>query len=102
MGINQLPSFLKKYFWDVDFRKLDYKKYPNFVIGRILEYGKPKSLHWMMANFSIGEIKKSIITSRELNPRSANFWADYFGLDKKEVKCLTKLFPLKQKVFWPY
>ena len=29
----------KQLFWDVDYKKLDYKKYANFIIGRALSYG---------------------------------------------------------------
>jgi len=41
-----LPKFLKPYFWDVDFAELDYKKYPRFVLGRILEYGDKRAINW--------------------------------------------------------
>jgi len=39
-----LPEFLKKYFWDVDFSKLDKEAYSQFIIERILEYGDQKAI----------------------------------------------------------
>ena len=29
----------KQLFWDIDFKKLDYKKNTNFIISRVLVYG---------------------------------------------------------------
>lgn len=87
-----MPSYLEKYFWDVDFGKLEYKKYPYFIIGRILEFGDAKSLRWMMTHFSLEQIKYTLKNISELSARTANFWADFFNINKKEVKCLRKLF----------
>lgn len=33
------PTFNKTMFWDVDFEKLDYDRYANFVIERVFERG---------------------------------------------------------------
>lgn len=33
------PILSKRIFWDIDFEKLDYEKYANFVIERVFERG---------------------------------------------------------------
>lgn len=95
-----LPSFLKTYFWDVDFQKLDFEKYPNFVIERILEYGNQRSVSWLSQFFSRDIIKETVINSRTLSPKSANFWALILGLDRKKVLCLKKLSTQRRNKFW--
>lgn len=33
------PKFRKLIFWDVDYNKIDYKKYPRYVIGKVVQWG---------------------------------------------------------------
>lgn len=95
-----MPGFLKKYFWDVNFSKLDKDKYPYFVIERILEYGDKRALKWMRKNFEQVQIKNVLRTSRNLFLKSANFWQLIFGLDKDEILCLKESSQRKQDPIW--
>jgi len=97
-----LPKFLQSCFWDIDFEKLDFQKYPYFVIERILEYGNKKDVDWLAKNFPKDTIKKTIISSRSLSPKSANFWALVLNLDRDKVLCLKKSSVNKQNKIWPY
>ncbi len=97
-----LPQFLKPYFWDVDFAKLDYKKYSRFVLGRILEYGDKRAISWMQRNFSKGDIAGVLSRLRAVSPKSANFWALIYGIDKKKILCLQKHYLQMRKRHWPY
>ena len=54
--MGKLPSFLQKYFWDVDFSKVDKKTHSQFIVERILEFGDQKSVKWMINNFSLDEV----------------------------------------------
>ena len=100
--MKKLPKFLKQYFWDVDFEKLDYTKYPKYVIIRILEYGNEKAISWMKNIFSRRDIVDALISTRELTEKSANFWAVVLDVKKEKVKCLNKSFLEIRKQFWPY
>jgi len=55
----KLPLFLKKYFWDVDFDKLDLSDCPEYIILRLLEYGDIEAIRWLFKNVSKVAIKKS-------------------------------------------
>ena len=99
---NQLPSHCQKYFWDVDFIKLDYKKYPSFVIERLLEYGDVISLKWMFKKYSRKEIQQVVIKSRNLTLKSVLFWANFLEIDKDKILCLKKSYLARQKIAWPY
>jgi len=97
-----LPKFLKSCFWDIDFDKLNPQKYPYFVIERILEYGKKKDVDWLAKNFPKNTIKETIISSRSLSLKSANFWALVLNLDRNKVLCLKKSSAKKQSKIWPH
>lgn len=97
-----LPQFIKPYFWDVDFAKLDYKKYSRFVLGRILEYGGKRAISWMQRNFTKGDIPGVLSRLRAVSPKSANFWALIYGIDRKKILCLQKHYLQMRKRHWPY
>ena len=97
-----LPQFLKPYFWDVDFAKLDYKKYSRFVLGRILEYGDKRAINWMQRNFTKGDIAGVLSRLRAVSPKSANFWALIYGIDRKKILCLQKHYLQMRKRHWSY
>lgn len=100
--MRKLPLFLEKYFWDVDFKKLDPKKDSYFIIERILEEGDIKAINWMLKNFPKNIIKDVLQRSKKLSKKSANFWAIIFNIPKNKILCLRKSFQRKQRVVWPY
>ena len=100
--MKNIPQFLEKYFWDVSFSELRKEKYPEFIIERILENGDKKAIRWMKNNFSSEQIKEKILSSKNLSPKSANFWRIIYNLDKSKILCLKKLFQKKQKRIWKY
>lgn len=97
-----LPKFLKQYFWDVDFEKLEFKKSRTYVLIRILEYGNEKAIEWMRKNFAKDEIAEVLFRYRGVSPMSANFWALVFGIDRKKVVCLQKPYLEIRNRHWPY
>ena len=96
----RLPLFLKKYFWDVDFNKLDFKKRPEYIILRILEYGDIKTLRWLLKNTNKKKIKEIIIKYKGLSPKSLYFWTSFFNLEKNKILCLRKSYQKMQKSHW--
>ena len=102
MKPRSLPEFLSRYFWDVNFYKLDLNRYPAFVITRILEYGDEEGIRWMMKTYPRFEIVAALRKSRELTPQSANFWVLVLGVKRNRVKCLSKSFRKTRRQFWPY
>jgi len=97
-----LPQFLKKYFWDVDFSKLNKEIYASFVIERILEEGDEKAVKWMRDNFDLNQIKNVLYNSKNLSPKSANYWQFIFDLKRDKILCLRKSFQKKQRLIWKY
>lgn len=96
------PAFLKKYFWDIDFDKLDIEKHRIYVLSRILDYGDEKTTIWMWNNFKKSEIKNILSNFRGLSQKSANFWALILNLPKEKVICLKRRSSKEPKTIWPY
>ena len=92
----------KQLFWDVDFSKLDVKKYPDFIIGRILEYGDKTAVKWMFDNFKTNQIKQTLLTKRGISYKSANYWALILDIPKDKILCLKKQFQNKLRRTWSY
>jgi len=97
-----LPGFLKKYFWDVEFGKIDLDNRSVYVLKRILEYGDEKAVRWMWRSFKEEEIKNALCNFRGYSLKTANFWAFILNIKKEDVKCLSRSFRETQKLFWPY
>ena len=100
--VKGLPRFLKKYFWDTDFEKIDPAKRKVYILRRILEFGNEKAVAWMWKNFSRKEIKNASCNFRGYSPKSANFWVVILDIKREKVKCLNKSFRETQKQFWAY
>jgi len=98
----KLPAGLKKYFWDVEFEKIDPDKRKDYILKRILEYGDEEAIAWMWSNFKKSEIKNTLCNFRGYSQKSANFWAFMLNIKKEDVKCLNKSFREIQKQFWPH
>ena len=86
----KLPLFFKPYFWDVDFSALNRSEKTSFIIKRTLDRGNTKALKWLLNHYSKEKIKDTVILSRDLSQKTANFWADVFELDRKKILCLQK------------
>ena len=69
-----IQNELKKYFWDVDFDKIDIQKNKRFVLERILEFGDETAVDWMRRSFSNKEILKALKDNKRISQKSLNFW----------------------------
>lgn len=97
-----IPGEIRKYFWDVDVEKIVPAKSPYFVIARILEYGDNTAARWMLKHFRRSAIEKTLRTTREMTPKSVEYWASVFRLPKNKVRCLKKSYREAHKIRWPY
>ena len=100
--MKKLPEFLRKYFWDVEFGKIDKEKSRIYILKRILEYGDEKAVAWMRGNFKKSDIKDALVNFRGYSRKSANFWALLLNVPREEVLCLKKRSSKEQKRIWPY
>lgn len=86
--MTDLPVGFSKYFWDVNPLTLDCARYKTFIIERLLDYGDMDSLKWINEEYPEDDIREVVIHSRRISPKTANFFAMYYGIPKEDVLCL--------------
>ena len=94
-----LPGFLRPFFWDVHFARLDQCKDRHFIVARIAEFGTDRAIRWLRSAFSAEEIAQSLEKARSLvSPRTISLWR--LWLEKPEDWCAeVPSRPLKG-IFW--
>jgi hypothetical protein len=70
----ELPQKFSKYFWDVSLHDLSIEKNLRFITERILNYGDLDDIHWLLTITDRDFIKIMVNNSRNLNPKTRNFW----------------------------
>jgi hypothetical protein len=73
-----LPSYLYKYFWDIDPKKAQPKSHPEYYIKRILELGDRKAWNWLKRTFSLNKIHQ-VQSKARLSPKAKSFWQLYLN-----------------------
>lgn len=75
----KLPKRTSKYFWDCDFKSLNWEQYSFFIAERILNFGDVDSVKWLVdlagRRFLVRVAKKS----RSLDAKTKNFWLTIYG-----------------------
>ena len=83
-----LPQELHKLFWDINVETFDPTAYPQYAIGRVLEFGDERTVKWMKETFAESQITEVIRNERRLSRKSANFWALVYHIPADEVAAL--------------
>lgn len=91
-------NVIADFFWDVDVMSLDIVKNKRFVIERLLQFGRPEQIKWMLAHYSDSEIIEVVKSSRTIDKKTANYWALHYHILPKEVLCLNR--QLMQECFY--
>lgn len=95
--MKKVPPEVKKLFWE--YKEIDGEKNKNLVVGRIMEMGNDVQVEWMLSNYLVGDLGDILKSSKNISPKSANYWAKYFGYSFEEVECLKRQLPAKQNRF---
>ncbi len=96
-GTNNM-NCIADFFWDVDVKCLDTMKNKKFIIERLLQFGRPEQIKWMLARYSDREIIEVVKSSRTIDKKTAHYWALHYHILPKEVLCLSR--QLMQKCFY--
>ncbi len=83
-----IPSRLHCYFWEIDPKELRPSEDADYIIKRLVDYGKTQDIVWMLDKFGKEGIKRVLKKYRGISRKSAYFWANLLELNPKEVKCL--------------
>jgi hypothetical protein len=83
-----IPERIQRLFWDADKRAVDLRVHRSYVILRVMDFGDPEDVQWMLATYSSGEIIEVVKRSRGLSRKSGSFWGNHFHIPKGEIACL--------------
>lgn len=73
----KLPPYFQSIFWDTRLKNIDPKKHSRYVVERVLQWGRPEHVRWMLNHYSKRMILQVIKTGRELSDKNRNFWYVY-------------------------
>ena len=86
--------FRPSLFWDAD--RIDPAKNAKYIIARVLDFGDIEDIRTLQAEYSRSRIMTVVRNSNRLLPKSANYWAIYYGIPRKDVSCLKRRFRAKR------
>lgn len=100
--MSNLPQFLKPYFWDVNFEKLDPEAKAEYIVNRLLDKGDWRAARWATDNFPAGLIRRVLRTRKDFSLKNASFWSLIYQVPLSEVKCFQEPYRTLRKTLWPY
>ena len=81
---------LGRFFWDHDLKGGDFRKYPAWIVTRVLEYGSLDDVSTLVALFGKRRFLKLVAESRFTSSRTERFWRDM--LEMEGIECTKKSF----------
>ena len=94
--MEKIPESVKIILWDVEVNKLDIRRHKRFIIERIIKYGNEKDVKWMLETYSLKEIRDVVKKSKNIDRKSANYWALRLNIPREEVYCLRNTYQRQQ------
>ena len=82
-----VADFSPHLFWDVDSEKFDLNSYKEFMIGRVLEYGRLEDWQLLKKLYGKKTIKKVCLNIEYLEAISLSFLSTIFKIDESEFRC---------------
>jgi len=67
-------KFRQSLFWDTNPDKIDVKKNAQYIIERVADFGNDDEVRWTMDFYDKKFLRKIIIKSRCLRPRTKTLW----------------------------
>jgi len=81
------PQLSKVIFWDTDYNRIDWEKKARFVIERVVMFGNLKDWRIIQQFYGMEKIKESVLLSRDLDPKTLNFFSLIFNIPKEQFRC---------------
>ncbi|WP_144283014.1 DUF6922 domain-containing protein [Chryseobacterium echinoideorum] len=82
-----IQDFSPHLFWDVDLATFDLQEYKEFMVGRVVEYGRLKDWELIKLLYGKEKIKDISLNLRSLDAVSLSFLSTIFNIDKSEFRC---------------
>jgi hypothetical protein len=80
-------KFSENLFWDVDENELDMEQHKEFIIERVLDYGRWEDWTQIRSYYSMQTIKDAAMNARTLFPKTLSYIALYTDTNKEDYRC---------------
>ncbi|WP_437944710.1 hypothetical protein WME98_27600 [Sorangium sp. So ce296] len=72
----KVPEKFRWVFWDVDAKALDTATARNYIIPRVLEFGRLEEVRWLIRTYGMNGIHRFLreVGHPELSARTLGFW----------------------------
>lgn len=87
----------RRYFWDKG--PLSTRRDKYVIIERVLEFGTEEEVEIVLAYYGPECVKEVVRESRELSPRTVNYFVLLFGLSRGETRCFSDA---SRRIWQPY
>lgn len=67
-------KFRQSLFWDANPDNIDLNKNAQYVIERIMDFGRDDEVKWLWNHYDKALLRKIVSTSRSLHPQSKALW----------------------------
>jgi len=67
-------KFRQSLFWDTNPENIDLEKNAQYVIERVLDFGRDDEVRWLRKFYDLSLVKKIVMKSRSLRPETKNLW----------------------------
>ena len=79
---------LARLFWDHPLLPEDIRKYPVWVVERVLEYGSLSDVTLLRDEMGMKAFLSTVASAKRLSPKTANFWNVI--METEETACTRK------------
>lgn len=86
---NDIDGLSGHLFWDIDKEDLSWDQHAEFIIKRILEYGKWSDFRLLRNKLGVQGIAAAAMNMRSLDEVTLHFVAGISNTDVKEYRCYT-------------
>jgi hypothetical protein len=81
-------KLLASVLWDTDLEKLDINEKYFAIIERVLKFGRPEQIRWLLMTYSENQIIETIKKSKNIDLKTANFWSIHYKIPREDIFCL--------------
>ena len=67
-------KFRQVLFWDTDPEKIDVEKNAQYIIERILDFGRDEEVKWLKAHYDKSLVRNVVSKSRSIRPETKKLW----------------------------
>jgi hypothetical protein len=89
--VQQMVTSRKELFWDKS--PIDPEKDKFVIVERILEFGTEKESQRVISYYGSDFVKEVVRISRNLSPKTVNYFARLLGLSKETTRCFSDVSP---------